>query len=116
MSTSMISNNHQAMDSMIGELRDIKSKAESLSTSIGQDNSSKSSGKSFSDHMMAEVKEVNNLHIQSDKMAADLATGKSENLHETMLAATKAEIGFNYIVQLRNKILDAYQEVMRMQV
>jgi flagellar hook-basal body complex protein FliE len=46
----------------------------------------------------------------------DLAAGKSTNIHETMLAVSKAELGFNMLVQLRNKALEAYQEVMRMQV
>ena len=53
---------------------------------------------------------------KADSMAMQVAAGKSENLHETMIAATQAEISFNLMVQLRNRALEAYQEVMRMPV
>ena len=46
----------------------------------------------------------------------DLASGRSSNIHETMLSVTKAELGFDMLVQMRNKVIEAYQEVMRMQV
>jgi flagellar hook-basal body complex protein FliE len=70
----------------------------------------------FADLLKESAKTVNDSLVQSDKMATDLATGKSSNIHETMLSATKAELGFNMMVQLRNKAIDAYQEVLRMQV
>ena len=50
------------------------------------------------------------------KASTDLATGKKQNIHETMLAAAQAELNFNLMVQVRNKALEAYQEVMRMPV
>ena len=71
---------------------------------------------SFFDHLSQGVKEVNSSQVQADKMATDLATGKTENLHETMLATSQAELTFNLMVQLRNKALEAYTEVMRMPV
>lgn len=42
------------------------------------------------------------------------ATGKSQNLHETMIALEKADISFSLLVSVRNKLLEAYREVMRM--
>ena len=42
--------------------------------------------------------------------------GGTKNIHETMIAIEKAEISFKLMLQVRNKILEAYQEVMRMQV
>ena len=73
-------------------------------------------GKSFMDHLVSSLKDVNNLENNADLMAQDVATGKSENLHETMLAITQAELSFNLMVQVRNKALEAYQEIMRMPV
>ncbi len=73
-------------------------------------------GKSFSDHMKESVGAVNNMQKTADKMATDLASGKATNIHETMLAASQAELSFNFMVQLRNKALEAYNEVMRMPV
>ena len=52
----------------------------------------------------------------ADQKIEDLATGKSSNLHETMIAVEKADIALRLMVQVRNKMIDAYQEVMKMQV
>ncbi|RZA14668.1 MAG: flagellar hook-basal body complex protein FliE, partial [Proteobacteria bacterium] len=51
-----------------------------------------------------------------DKKATDLANGKDTNIHETMLASSQAELSFNMMVQVRNKALSAYQEIMRMPI
>lgn len=71
---------------------------------------------SFSDYLKDEVKELNQSQKIAEDSAADLASGKAESIHETMLKSTQAELNFNLFVQLRNKALDAYHEVMRMQV
>lgn len=62
------------------------------------------------------VNKVNDLSVQSDQAVQKLATGESRNLHETMIAVEKASISFLFMSQVRNKAIDAYQEVMRMQV
>ena len=50
-------------------------------------------------------------------MAADFAAGNStENLHEVMIALQKANISFQEMVQVRNKLVSAYHDVMNMQV
>lgn len=59
---------------------------------------------------------VNQLHQTADRKMQELATGKSQNVHETMIAAEKADIALRLMVQVRNKMIDAYQEIMRMQV
>lgn len=74
------------------------------------------SGTSFLDHLKDSIKETNQMQKSADKMAVDVATGKTANLHETMLAVTQAELTFNLMVQVRNRALEAYQEVMRMPV
>ncbi len=73
-------------------------------------------GKSFMDHLKSSIEDVNHLQNNADAMAKDVATGKSENLHETMLAISQAELAFNFMVQVRNKALEAYQDIMRMPV
>jgi len=50
----------------------------------------------------------------AQQAAEGYATGASQNLHETMLAIEKADITFSLLVNVRNKLLDAYREVMRM--
>ena len=72
--------------------------------------------KSFLDYVSEGVKTVNDIQANADKMSTNLATGKQEIIHETMLAVSQAELSFKLMVQVRNKALEAYQEVMRMQV
>jgi flagellar hook-basal body complex protein FliE len=62
------------------------------------------------------VSKVNDLSVQSDKSIQGLASGENKNLHEVMIAMEKASISFQFMSSIRNKALEAYQEVMRMQV
>jgi len=71
---------------------------------------------SFSQFLNRSINEVNEMLGSADKSARDLAAGKSENLHDAMITMEKAETAFKLLVQVRNKVIDAYQEVMRMQV
>jgi flagellar hook-basal body complex protein FliE len=98
---------------ILNTLQDIQREATSLTKAGG---SSKEPGMSFAEHLQQGIKEVNNKSKVSDKMAMELTTGKTGNIHETMLAATQAELSFNLMVQLRNKALEAYSEVMKMPV
>lgn len=70
----------------------------------------------FSEFLSRSIDEVNEMLGAADKSARDLATGKAENLHDAMITMEKAETAFKLLVQVRNKVIDAYQEVMRMQV
>ncbi len=45
-----------------------------------------------------------------------LQSGESKNIHEVMISMEKADISMRLTVQMRNKVLEAYQEIMRMQV
>lgn len=105
---------------LLSELHEMRSTAQSNTkktvdtSSIGGE--TKSSGKTFFDHVKEGVNDVNSMQHKADSMATDLASGKSQNLHEAMLSATHAELSFNLMVAIRNKALEAYQEVMRMQV
>lgn len=70
----------------------------------------------FTEFLGRSIKDVDKLLGSADKSSTDLATGKSENLHESMINIEKAETAFKLLVQVRNKALEAYHEVMRMQV
>ncbi len=72
--------------------------------------------KSFSDMLAQSLGEVNGLQQEANKAIQKLATGQSKNIHETMLAVERAEIAFKTMNQIRSKVIDAYKEVMRMQV
>jgi len=62
------------------------------------------------------VKQVNSLQNQADMAVQKLATGESKGLHEVMIAMEKSSISFQFLSQVRNKAVEAYHEIMRMQV
>lgn len=98
-------------------ISDIENQLKSLQGLSPEKDAKKSATESgFSDLLKNGLKEVNAAMQSSDKAAVDLASGKNSNIHEAMLAATRAELGFNLMVQVRNKAIESYQEVMRMQV
>lgn len=72
--------------------------------------------KSFSEMLSSQISGVNNLQKEADVAIQKLVTGKTKNVHETMLAVEKAEIAFKMMNQIRTKVIDAYRETMRMQI
>lgn len=102
-----------------GGIRDSKSLSiqEQTSTSTDQiSGGNNSSQQSFADTLKQAIGSVNELQTQANKSAQDLATGRTDNVQEVMVAAEKADIALKLMVQVRNKIIDAYHEVMKMQV
>lgn len=71
---------------------------------------------SFSEFMKKAINEVNTLDQQSSDLKTKLVSGQVQDLHQVMIAAEKAGIAFQMTVQIRNKVVEAYQEIMRMQV
>lgn len=71
---------------------------------------------SFRELLAESIAEVNGLQKSADEAIQKLVTGRSRNLHETMLAVERAEIAFKAMNQVRLKVIEAYREVMRMQV
>jgi flagellar hook-basal body complex protein FliE len=72
--------------------------------------------KPFADVLREQVSEVNALQNEADQSIGDLVTGKSDDIHATMIALQKADVSFRLLMAVRNKLLDAYDEVMRMQI
>ncbi len=54
--------------------------------------------------------------VQSDRMLQRLAAGEVDNLHQVMVSLEEARLSFQLLVQVRNRLLEAYQDVMKMQV
>lgn len=71
---------------------------------------------SFSEMLSKSLMEVNSMQMEANKAIQNLASGKSKNIHETMLAVENAEIAFKTMNQIRMKVIEAYKEVMRMQM
>jgi len=80
------------------------------------DQSEAGTGVSFGEAMGKALGQVNKLQQQADDMAVKLATGDVEDVHKAMIAMNKARLAFDFTLQVRNKVIEAYQEIMRMQV
>lgn len=72
--------------------------------------------KSFADTLKEAVNSVNTMQKTADVKAQELALGKSQDVADVMITAEKADIALKLMVQVRNKIIEAYQEIMKMQV
>ena len=74
-------------------------------------------GSDFAQVLQNSIAKVNQTQMQADQMAVKLAAGDtSQNLHEVMIALQTASVSFQEMVQVRNKLVSAYQDVMNIQV
>ncbi len=62
-----------------------------------------------------QIDKLNTEMLAADKAVSDLASGKSENIHGALIEMQKANLSFKMLVEVRNKALSAYEELMRMQ-
>ncbi len=54
--------------------------------------------------------------VRAEQAVTDLAAGRTESVHNVMLAVAEADLSFRLVLEIRNRLSDAYQEIMRMQV
>ena len=71
---------------------------------------------SFSQLLNNSISQVNELLLKSEEQGNMLALGQVDNLHQVVIASQKAELALQYTMQIRNKVLDAYHEIMRMSI
>jgi flagellar hook-basal body complex protein FliE len=70
---------------------------------------------SFLDELKSKVGEVNKLQTQADQAMSESTVNGASNIHETMIRLEEADMGMRFLAKVRNKALDAYHEMMRMQ-
>jgi|SRR6185437_11342778 len=75
-----------------------------------------SNATTFADVLKSSVEQVNTMQVDANTAIDNLIAGRTKNIHETMLAIERADTSLKLMMQVRNKILDAYKEIMRMQV
>ncbi len=78
--------------------------------------SSEKNGVFFQDFLSTALNDMTDTGETSIAFNDALLMGESNNLHDPMIAATEAELSVSLVVQIRDKALDAYNEIMRMQV
>jgi flagellar hook-basal body complex protein FliE len=77
---------------------------------------SETPAKSFTEILKTSISEVDRLQHETDGAIQDLVSGKEKNVHEVMVAMEKASLSLELLVQVRNKVLAAYDEIKRMQI
>jgi len=82
---------------------------------VKTDNSS-NNNVSFGQLLTNALGDVNKLQLNANQASVDLASGKIKDVSETVIATEKASIALQLTMQVRTKVIDAYQEIMRMQV
>ena len=71
----------------------------------------------FSEKLKAAVDQVNNAQQTADKLSMQFVSDQSNvDLHEVLISLQKANVSFQSMIQVRNKLVTAYQEIMNMQV
>ena len=71
---------------------------------------------SFADLLRAGVASVNGLQLDAEDLSTRFAAGLTDNIHEVLIAGEKADIALQLATAIRSKVLDAYNEIMRMQL
>ena len=75
-----------------------------------------SSGGAFRDVLSTAIQTVESSTNNASASVERFLSGEGEELHTTVLATQKAELSFEMFLQMRNKVVSAYQEIMRMQM
>ena len=80
------------------------------------DKTLKETNASFGETLQRAIADVNTLQTEAGKAAEKMVVGEAVDLHEVMIAVEKAKTSFDLLMEIRNKTIDAYREIMRMQV
>lgn len=71
---------------------------------------------SFSDMLIRAINGVDETMKTSDKNVQNYVSGKTDNVHEVMISMQQAQLSFQLMVEVRNKAIEAYNEISRMQI
>lgn len=97
-------------------VEDIGIDSKSVAWTVGSEAKNKRPIKGFEDMLKDSIDDIKQLHTEDEKNTELLAIGKADNLHKIMIDAEKADIALQLMLQTRNKAIEAYQEIMRMQI
>lgn len=90
----------------------LKATEQKIKESISSEEKSVSFGKILGDL----VQQVNAMDKSTGQSIEKLIAGEADNIHQVMIAAEEASLTFSLMMEIRNKLIEAYQEIMRMQI
>lgn len=87
-----------------------------LTTQTNDNNNKNNESISFADLLKKSINDVNNLQIAADTAIKEIATGKMDNIQDAVMAIEKADISMRLLLEVKNKAVQAYNQIMNMQV
>ncbi|MQY51582.1 flagellar hook-basal body complex protein FliE [Rhodocyclus tenuis] len=107
----------KGIDQMLNIMRSVSTQAAGRSADAGGTSASSGGTVDFAQVLQSSIAQVNQTQQKAEDMAANFAGGDSDgNLQDVMIALQKANISFQEMIQVRNKLVSAYQDVMNIQV
>lgn len=89
---------------------------DTLSSITGSSDVKSGDFSSILDSMIQAVEETNDLQNYAEQAEIEFALGLSDNTHDLLIAQTKASVALQYTVAVRDKLIEAYKEIMNMQI
>ena len=83
---------------------------------VYQDHQQPEAKSNFAQTLQSALNEINSLQAQRDEMVENMISGQVSEVHDVMTAAEAAQLAFELLLDTRNRLLEAYQEIMRMQI
>ncbi len=85
-------------------------------TTVPGSGASPGGGVDFKDLLLDKLDEVNRLQTEAGKSVEKRVTGETQNMAEVFSAVRKADVAFSLLMEIRNKLMDAYEQVQQMRV
>ena len=98
------------------KIDDIRRQLEDISLKSPLDTQESKPTTSFANVLKEAVSGVNQDQLKSEQAVNDFVSGKDTNLHNTLLSLEKADVSFKMMMQVRGKLMEAYQQIMRTSV
>jgi flagellar hook-basal body complex protein FliE len=98
------------------KIDDIRRQLEDISIKSQLNRETEKPGESFSSILNNAISDVNQGQLEADQSIRDYMTGKETNLHNTLISLEKADLSFKLMMQVRGKLMEAYQQIMRTSV
>jgi flagellar hook-basal body complex protein FliE len=95
------------------KIDDIRRQLEDISLKSPLQTPAEKTGENFSAFLKNAINEVNQDQIKAETTIQNYVSGKETNLHNTLISLEKADLSFKMMMQVRQKLMEAYQQIMR---
>lgn len=87
-----------------------------LNLNMNKKSNKKGNNIDFKSLLFDSINKLNSYEMEANKMDLMLASGEIDNIHDVMIASQKADIALQFAIEVKNKVMDAYKEIMRIQL